>query len=93
MPGIANHADHGRSASIETVRVEVPNPGHLYGIRGVAEFPVHPPPAAIAIALQRALGIRISELPMTPERIFMKYRECGKGTFMTAAPGPSSEGT
>jgi xanthine dehydrogenase molybdenum-binding subunit len=57
---------------IETVLVEVPNPGHPYGVRGVAEPPVTPPPAAIAIALHRALGVRLSELPMSPERILMK---------------------
>lgn len=54
---------------IETVLVEVPNPGHPYGVRGVAEPPVVPPPAAIAIAINRALGIRLFELPMTPERV------------------------
>jgi xanthine dehydrogenase molybdenum-binding subunit len=54
---------------IETVLVEVPNPNHPYGVRGVAETPVTPPPAAIAIALHRALGVRMSELPMSPERI------------------------
>ena len=57
---------------IETVLVEVPNPGHPYGVRGVAEPPVTPPPAAIAIALHRALGVRLSELPMSPERILRK---------------------
>jgi CO/xanthine dehydrogenase Mo-binding subunit len=57
---------------IETVLVEVPNPGHPYGVRGVAEPPVTPPPAAIAIALNRALGVRMSELPMSPERILKK---------------------
>ncbi|MHB8771009.1 MAG: xanthine dehydrogenase family protein molybdopterin-binding subunit [Syntrophales bacterium] len=56
--------------SIETVLVEVPNPGHPYGVRGVAEPPVTPPPAAIAIAIHRALGIRLRELPMSPERVF-----------------------
>ena len=58
--------------SIETVLVEVPNPGHPYGVRGAAEPPVVPPPAAIAIALHRALGVRMSELPMSPERILRK---------------------
>lgn len=52
---------------IETVLVEVPNPGHPYGVRGVAEPPVTPPPAAIA--LNRALGVRMTELPMSPEAI------------------------
>jgi CO/xanthine dehydrogenase Mo-binding subunit len=60
------------SPPIETVLVEVPNPGHPYGVRGVAEPPVTPPPAAIAIALHRALGVRMSELPMSPERIIRK---------------------
>jgi CO/xanthine dehydrogenase Mo-binding subunit len=58
--------------SIETVLVEVPNPGHPYGVRGVAEPPVTPPPAAIAVALNRALGVRMSELPMSPEKILRK---------------------
>jgi xanthine dehydrogenase molybdenum-binding subunit len=54
---------------IETVLIEVPNPGHPYGVRGVAEPPITPPPAAIAVALHRALGVRMYELPMSPERI------------------------
>jgi CO/xanthine dehydrogenase Mo-binding subunit len=62
---------------IETVLVEVPNPAHPYGVRGVAEPPVTPPPAAIAIALHRALGIRMSELPMTPERILRAMGSLG----------------
>ena len=54
---------------IGTVLIEVPNPGHPYGVRGAAEPPVTPPPAAIAIAIHRALGVRMYELPMSPERI------------------------
>jgi xanthine dehydrogenase molybdenum-binding subunit len=55
--------------SFETFLVEVPSSGHPYGVQGAAEPPVTPPPAAIAIALHRALGVRMSELPMSPERI------------------------
>jgi xanthine dehydrogenase molybdenum-binding subunit len=62
---------------IETVLVEVPNPGHPYGVRGVAEPPVVPPPAAIAIAIQRAIGVRLFELPMTPERILRAKGKLG----------------
>ncbi len=62
---------------IETVLVEVPNPGHPYGVRGVAEPPVVPPPAAIAIAIHRALGVRLSELPMTPERVLRATGKLG----------------
>ena len=55
--------------SIETVIVEVPYPKHLYGVRGVGETPIMPPPAAIANAIYRAVGVRVYELPMTPGRI------------------------
>lgn len=53
---------------IDTVLVEVPNPGHPYGVRGVGEVPIVPPPAAIANAIYRAVGVRLRELPMTPAR-------------------------
>ena len=54
---------------IDTVIVEVPNPGHPYGVRGVGEVPIVPPPAAIANAIYRAIGVRMKELPMSPGRI------------------------
>ena len=54
---------------IETVIVEVPNPGHPYGVRGVGEVPIVPPPAAIANAIYQAIGVRMDVLPMSPGRI------------------------
>ena len=54
---------------IDTVIVEVPNPGHPYGVRGVGEVPIVPPPAALANAIHDAIGVRMSVLPMTPARI------------------------
>jgi CO/xanthine dehydrogenase Mo-binding subunit len=54
---------------IDTVLVEVPNPGHPYGVRGVGEVPIVPPPAALANAIYRAVGVRLTELPMSPARI------------------------
>lgn len=54
---------------IETIIVEVPNPGHPFGIRGVGEVPIVPPPAAIANAIYRAVGVRMHELPMSPPRL------------------------
>jgi len=54
---------------IETVLVEVPNPGHPVGIRGVGEVPIVPPPAAIANAIYRAIGVRMTELPMSPPKV------------------------
>ncbi len=51
---------------IDTVIVEVPNPGHPYGVRGVGEVNIVPPPAAIANAIYRAVGVRMNQLPMKP---------------------------
>jgi CO/xanthine dehydrogenase Mo-binding subunit len=50
--------------------VEVPNPGHPYGVRGVGEVPIVPPPAAIANAIHDAIGLRLCELPMSPRRVW-----------------------
>jgi CO/xanthine dehydrogenase Mo-binding subunit len=57
---------------IETVIVEVPYPKHPFGARGAGEIPIVPPPAAIANAIYRAVGVRMDELPMTPARILEK---------------------
>jgi len=54
---------------IDTVIVEVANPGHPYGLRGVAELPLVPPMAAIANAVQNAIGIRMTSMPMSPARV------------------------
>jgi len=51
---------------IDTIIIEVPNPGHPYGVRGVGEVPIVPPMAAIANAIYNALGVRMSKLPMSP---------------------------
>jgi CO/xanthine dehydrogenase Mo-binding subunit len=55
--------------NIETMLVEVPNPGHPFGVRGVGEVNIVPPLAAIANAVSRALGIRMTTLPMSPGRV------------------------
>ncbi len=54
---------------IDAVLVEVPNPHHPYGVRGVGEVPIVPPPAALANAIYRAVGVRLYELPMSPGRV------------------------
>ncbi|MCX6044696.1 MAG: xanthine dehydrogenase family protein molybdopterin-binding subunit [Chloroflexi bacterium] len=54
---------------IETVLVEVPNPNHPYGVRGVGEVPIVPPAAAVANAVYHAIGVRMTELPMNPARV------------------------
>jgi CO/xanthine dehydrogenase Mo-binding subunit len=54
---------------IETVIVEVANPGHPFGVRGVGEVPIVPPMAAIANAISDAIGVRMEHLPMSPGAI------------------------
>ena len=54
---------------INTIIVEVANPGHPYGVRGVGEVPIVPPMAAIANAIARATGLRMAHLPMSPGAI------------------------
>ncbi|MBT6276724.1 MAG: molybdopterin-dependent oxidoreductase, partial [Chromatiales bacterium] len=54
---------------IDTVIVEVPNPSHPYGVRGVGEVPIIPPMAAIANAVESAIGLRLHDLPMSPPRV------------------------
>lgn len=54
---------------IEPVILEIPNPGHPYGVRGVGETSIVPPLAAISNAVSRAAGVRMCELPMSPPRV------------------------
>ena len=54
---------------IDTVIVEVPNPTHPYGVRGVGETPIVPPLAAVANAVHAATGMRMRRLPMSPPRV------------------------
>ncbi len=54
---------------IDTVIIEVANPGHPYGVRGVGEACIVPPMAAIANAISQAIGVRMTELPMSPAKV------------------------
>ena len=54
---------------IDTVIVEVPSPTHPYGVRGVGEVNIVAPPAAIANAIYRVLGVRMEKLPMNPSAV------------------------
>ena len=60
---------------IDTVIVEVPNPGHPYGVRGVGETPIVPPLATIANAISAAAGVRMTEIPMSPPRLLKAIGE------------------
>ena len=51
---------------IDTQLVEVPNPGHPTGVRGVGEVSIIPPVPAVANAIHNAIGVRMNSLPMSP---------------------------
>ena len=54
---------------LDAVLVEVPNPTHPYGAKGVGEVCICPPMAAIANAIDAAIGKRMTDLPMSPPKI------------------------
>jgi CO/xanthine dehydrogenase Mo-binding subunit len=63
---------------IDAVLVEVPNPGHPFGVRGVGEVPIVPPPAAVANAIYRATGKRMTDLPMSPGYVLERLVASGE---------------
>jgi len=54
---------------IDTQILEIPNPNHPYGVRGVGETSIVPPLAAIGNAVSNAVGVRMTHIPMSPPRI------------------------
>ena len=54
---------------IDPVILEVPSSSHPFGVRGVGEANIVPPPAAIANAIYDAIGVRMYELPILPENV------------------------
>ena len=65
---------------IDTVIVEVPNPRHPYGLRGVGEVPVTPTLAAVGNAIGDAIGIRPKSLPMSPPKVLKLMKDAGINT-------------
>ncbi|MFK7913258.1 MAG: xanthine dehydrogenase family protein molybdopterin-binding subunit [Pseudomonadales bacterium] len=54
---------------IDAQIIEVPNPTHPYGVRGVGETGIIGPLAAMANAASRSVGFRINDLPLSPPRV------------------------
>jgi CO/xanthine dehydrogenase Mo-binding subunit len=62
---------------IDTHIVEVPNPSHPFGVRGVGETPIVAPLAAAANAVRDATGVRIHDLPLSPPRVLAALEAAG----------------
>ncbi|WP_172332323.1 xanthine dehydrogenase family protein molybdopterin-binding subunit [Mangrovicoccus sp. HB161399] len=64
---------------IDTQIVEVPNPGHPFGVRGVGETGITPPLPAIANAIEAAAGVRMRSLPMSPPKVLAAIKAAREG--------------
>lgn len=60
---------------MKTIFIEMPDPYGPFGAKSVGEIAMVPTAAAIANAVYDAIGIRLTELPMTPERILRAIKE------------------
>jgi len=65
---------------IEAVMVEVPNPRHPFGARGVGEVPIVPPMAAVGNAIRAATGVRMHHLPMSPPKVLAALDAAAKAS-------------
>ena len=61
--------------NIRSIMVESADPIGPFGAKAVGELGVNPPPAAIANAVFDAIGVRITEIPITPDKILCALRE------------------
>ena len=64
---------------IDTQIIEVPNPNHPYGVRGCGETPIVAPLAAVGNAVSNAIGVRMTELPMSPPKVLAAIENGGNG--------------
>lgn len=69
---------------INTEIVEVPNPDHPYGVRGIGEVPIIPPLPAISNAIYDAIGVRLRDHPMSPPKVLKALRERDADTPIAA---------
>ena len=63
--------------NIDVILVEVENPLHPFGVRGVGEVPIVPPLAAVGNAITQAIGTRLYETPMNPKKIMEAMKNNG----------------
>jgi CO/xanthine dehydrogenase Mo-binding subunit len=51
--------------------IEIPNPKHPQGVKGVGEVPLVPGMAAVANAVKAATGLRMTHLPISPPKLLV----------------------
>lgn len=60
---------------IDSVVLEYPSSTGPYGVKGLGEMTANPPIPAIVNAIYNATGVRVTELPVTPEKILRGLAE------------------
>jgi len=75
--------------AVKATFIETNEPNGPHGAKGFAEAPLVPVAAAIANAVYNATGVRIHELPMTPERVLAKIKESRKQRAAQARSEPN----
>jgi len=64
---------------VKTYLIEDPDPNGPYGAKEVGQGPLLPVPPAVANAVYNAVGVRIDEVPITPEKVLKSLREKARG--------------
>jgi CO/xanthine dehydrogenase Mo-binding subunit len=64
---------------IEVIAIEEEDPGGPFGAKGVGELPVNPVAPAVVNAIFDAIGVRITSLPATPEKVLAAFRRGRSG--------------
>jgi 4-hydroxybenzoyl-CoA reductase subunit alpha len=72
---------------VKTYLIEDPDPNGPYGAKEVGQGPLLPVPPAVANAVYDAVGVRIDEVPITPEKVLKALREKSKGRDGRYGPG------
>jgi 4-hydroxybenzoyl-CoA reductase subunit alpha len=64
---------------VKTYLIEDPDPNGPYGAKEVGQGPLLPVPPAVANAVYDAVGVRIDEVPITPEKVLKALRDKARG--------------
>ncbi len=63
---------------MQVIFVETYEPSHPFGVKAVAEIPLDGVAPAVANAVYDAIGVQITDIPLTPEKVWRAFREKGK---------------
>ena len=72
---------------VKTYLIEDPDPNGPFGAKEVGQGPLLPVPPAVANAVYNAVGVRIDEVPITPEKVLKALREKSRGRDGRFGPG------